>query len=76
MNTNDTYVPSAELQLKAEACYRAALRAEDDETRATYLSLMATWREIAGQVRRVEDAESSHRHTPLKAGIDPSSLGA
>jgi hypothetical protein len=72
---NDTYAPSAELRLKAVACHRAALRAEDDETRAAYLSLMATWREIAGQVRRVEDAERSHRHAPLKAGIDPTSLG-
>jgi hypothetical protein len=72
---NDTYSPSAELRLKAEACHRAALRAEDDETRATYLSLMATWREIAGQVGRVEDAERSHRHEPPKAGIDLTSLG-
>ena len=72
---NDTYAPSAELRLKAEACHRAALRAEDDATRATYLSLMATWREIAGQVRRVEDAERSHRHAPLKAGVDPTWLG-
>jgi hypothetical protein len=54
---NDTYTPSAELRLKAEVCHRAALRAQDDETRATYLSLMAAWREIAGQVSRVEQAD-------------------
>jgi hypothetical protein len=61
---NDTYIPSAELRLKAEACHRAPLRAEDNETRATLLSLMAAWREIAGQVGRVEQADRGHRRAP------------
>jgi hypothetical protein len=60
---SDTYTPSAELRLKAEACHRAALLAEDDETRATFLSLMAAWREIAEQVGRVEQADRSHRRS-------------
>jgi hypothetical protein len=58
---NDTYTPSIELRLKAEACHRAALRAEDNETKATLLSLMAAWREIAEQVGRVEQADRGRR---------------
>jgi hypothetical protein len=43
-----------ELLVKAEACRQAALGAEDDDSRRTYLGLMAAWREIAGQVARIE----------------------
>ena len=56
---NDAYTQSTELHLKAEACHRAALRAEDAATRATLLRLMAAWREIARQVKRVEEADRS-----------------
>src|ERR1700735_2772860 len=47
---NDTHAPSAELRLKAEACHRAALRAEDDETRATYLSFMGLGEKLLGRL--------------------------
>ncbi len=71
---NDTQSPSSiELRLKAEACHRAAMRAADSETRANLLSLMAAWREIAGQVQRVEQAHdrARRRSGPGKVAYSP-----